>query len=303
MSTNTWPRPNVRPATGRPGSVSAKSLFLRSRKSVAPAPARTPIDRQPIVPPQVTKPRKSCHSDRRDLNRIQKNQENERQQDSRAELADKFSESLEQYRETLHSQAGSGLNAIENNLTRDLEELAVNVEAHFQKLGEIGEPLQKPFVAEALTKAEPDTDASAARTHEVLLQDSVSEFRKLNEEKGNILRRLWEEWEDAQFEIMSLAVELFGKDSISVVQLQIGNIGPGQQERLDDMLKVAEHAYDESHRDHADFRQDLRSFEESMGQISNKAKKTAKEIHDSHVQKKEDEMRQLTNLIRKITED
>ncbi len=98
MSTNSWPRSNMPPTTDKQGSVSAKPLFLRSRIPRAPVSARTPVDRQPIVPPQITKPRKSRHSDRRDSNRVQKNREIEKPQDPRAALADKFAgESLTEH--------------------------------------------------------------------------------------------------------------------------------------------------------------------------------------------------------------
>ncbi len=162
----------------------------------------------------------------------------------------------------------------------NLQELSVDVEAHFQKLGDVEEPLQRPFAAEALTKVQPSTDASAGRTYDVLLQDSVSEFRDLKKQKGTILRKLWEEWEEAQFEIMTLAVELFGKDSLSIEQLDNGDHRASQKEKLGDMFKAGQNAYDESHRYCADFRQDLKTFEDSTGQISNEAKKTAKDIHE-----------------------
>jgi hypothetical protein len=165
-------------------------------------------------------------------------------------------------------------------LASNLEELTVDVDAHFQKLREIEEPLQRPFVDEALTKVLPTKDACTAQTHDVLLQDSISDFRKINEEKGAILRKLWEEWEETQFDIMSLAIEAFGKDSLCFIQPQTGNVEHGQEERLEDVVKAGQIAYDASRQDHADFRQDLKSFGESMGQISNKAKKTANDMHE-----------------------
>lgn len=165
-------------------------------------------------------------------------------------------------------------------MAANLEEVTVDVEAHFQRLGVVEEPLQRPFAAEALTKVQPNTDASAGRTYDVLLQDSISDFCNIKKEKGKILRKLWEEWEDAQTEIMTLAVELFGKDSLSIVQLGNGDFRPSQQERLDDVFKAGQNAYDESRRHYAEFRQDLEIFEERTGQISNEAKQTAKGIHE-----------------------
>ncbi|EXJ58648.1 hypothetical protein A1O7_06076 [Cladophialophora yegresii CBS 114405] len=202
-----------------------------------------------------------------------------------------------------------------------LEELALDVEAHCHKLSEIEEPLQKPFATEALTNVRSDRKDAGAGTEEVLLKESISEFRKLNEEKGQILRQLWDEWEDVQFKIMSLAVELYGKDSLHVVQMETGPTKPGQRERLHDMFQVAKIAYDEMRRNHADFQQGLEGFEEDMGQISNKARNVAKEIHEvctapcldakavrnnvvqSHVQKRTENMKRITTLLQQFTED
>jgi hypothetical protein len=165
-------------------------------------------------------------------------------------------------------------------LASNLEELALDVEAHCHKLSEIEEPLQKPFSAEALTNVRSDRENAGVIREEVLLKESISEFRKLHEEKGQILRQLWGAWEDVQFEIVSLAVELYGKDSLHVVQLETGLMKPGQLERLHDTFAVAKTAHDKMRRDHAEFQQGLKGLEEEMGQISNKAKKVAKEIHE-----------------------
>jgi hypothetical protein len=206
-------------------------------------------------------------------------------------------------------------------LASNLEELAVDVEAHCHKLSEIEEPLQKPFTAEALTNVRSDRGNAGVIREEVLLKESVSEFRKLHEEKGQILRQLWGEWEDVQFEIVSLAAELYGKDSLHIVQMENELMKPGQLERLQDTFTVAKTAHDKTRRDHAEFQQGLKGLEEEMGQISNGAKKVAKEIHEvctspvsrcrvclnhlfqSYVQKKTENLKQITTLLQQFTED
>ena len=170
------------------------------------------------------------------------------------------------------------MGGIEKNLETSLEELTVEVEGQLQKLTDIEEPLQKSFVAEALTKSLTAKDDGKAVIEEVLLKDSISEFRTLNEDKEETLRKLWKEWEDIQFEIMALGVERFGKDSIVVMQLETEDVKLGQQERLDDMLKSAQSAYDEAHQDYADFQQDLKDFETSMCETSNQTKKAVKDM-------------------------
>ncbi|ETI22387.1 hypothetical protein G647_06461 [Cladophialophora carrionii CBS 160.54] len=281
----------MQPATDKHGTVSAKSLFSR--------PARTSVDRQSIVPPRVTKPRRSLPSEQRDSSQFY----GKRQNDPRVSLADKFIETLDRYGETLHDRSANDLEETERKLSSNLEELALDVEAHCHKLSEIEEPLQKPITTEALTNVRSAGKGAVAGTEEVLLKESISEFRKLNEEKGQILRQLWEEWEDVQLQIMSLAVELYGKDSLHVVQMETGTLKPGQLERLHDMFKVAKTGYHEMRRNHAELQRSLDGFEEDLGQISNKAKNVAKEIHESYVQKKTENMKQITNLLQQFTED
>ncbi|OCT51637.1 hypothetical protein CLCR_08851 [Cladophialophora carrionii] len=295
MSINTWSRSTTQPVTDKHATVSAKSLFSRPHKSLTPAPARTSVARQSIVPLRVTKPRQSLPPEQCGSSRVY----GKRQNDPRVGLADKLIESLDRYGETLHDRSAIDLEETERKFGSNLDELALDVEAHCHKLGEIEEPLQKPITTEALTNVRSAGNDAVAGTEEVLLKESISEFRKLNEEKGQILRQLWGEWEDVQLQIMSLAVELYGKDSLHVLQMQSGPLKPGQLERLHDMFKVAKNGYDERCRNHAEFQRSLDDFEEDMGQISNKARNVAKEIHE----KKTENMKQITTLLQQFTED
>jgi hypothetical protein len=147
----------------------------------------------------------------------------------------------------------------------------VEVEDRIQKLAEIEEPLQKPFVEEALSKLLAKTD-TATVTEQVLLKDGISKLRALNKEKEDTLQMLWKEWETVQFEIMSLAVERFGKESISITQLPDENITDEQKKRLADMVDAAQTACEETHRVHTEFRGELQNLEDSMVEISKKTK-------------------------------
>ncbi|KIX92216.1 uncharacterized protein Z520_12097 [Fonsecaea multimorphosa CBS 102226] len=190
-------------------------------------------------------------------------------------------ESLEQYRENVEIESKTQLDEVERKLIGGLEELTVDVETHFRELTEIEEPLQRPFAAEALTKV---TDERSS--DEVLLTDRISEFRALREEKEELLCKLWNEWEDIQFDLIKLAVEALGKQSILVTQLQGGAMKPGQQERLENTLDAAQKIHNEIHHRHAELDQNMTGLEETVGQIANRTKKAATDMQQQYTVQK-----------------
>ncbi|KIW91433.1 uncharacterized protein Z519_08329 [Cladophialophora bantiana CBS 173.52] len=258
--------------------ASVRSIFLRPRD----AAARTRLDRQPVPPPKVTKPRRARCLDQPDYLRISKTRESNDHLDPSSILADKFAGSLDQYRENVESESKHKLDEVERNLVGGLEELTVDVETRFRTLAEIEEHLQRPFVAEALTKIPLATDTDQAPNDEVLLKDRISKFRALREEKEDVLCILWNEWEDIQFDLLGLAVEALGKQSIQVAQLQNGALKPGQRERLEKTIDSAQKIHDGVYHRHTALGQDLTGFEETMGQISNRTKKAATDMQQQY---------------------
>ena len=173
------------------------------------------------------------------------------------------------YRENLYETATDGLDNIGKDLANSLGDLTVNLESHFQILSEIEEPLQKPFAGEALTKpCSAKAGAKGVAEEDWLLKDGITEFRQLYEEVGKTIHALWQEWENIQFEILSLAVECFGKESIEVMPLQTDDIKTGQQEWLANLLISGQKKHDEADRDHDKYQQELESFEENMSELS-----------------------------------
>ncbi|OQV01384.1 hypothetical protein CLAIMM_06755 [Cladophialophora immunda] len=182
-------------------------------------------------------------------------------------------ESLDQYRENVVIESKTKLDEVERELIGSLQELTVDIETHFRGLAAVEEPLQRPFAAEALTEVPPKTDTDLSSNDEILLKDRILEFRALREEKEEVLCKLWNEWEDIQFDLIKLAVEALGKQSVLVAQLQDGAMKPGQQERLENTLDSAQKIHDEVHHGHAQLEQDMTGFEETIGQIANRTKK------------------------------
>ncbi|EXJ71644.1 uncharacterized protein A1O5_05452 [Cladophialophora psammophila CBS 110553] len=190
--------------------------------------------------------------------------------------------SLDQYRENVESESQHKLDEVERNLVGGIKELTVNIETRFRRLAEIEEPLQRPFVAEALSKIPPATNPDQAHNDEVLLKDRISEFRALREEKEDVLCRLWNEWEDIQFDLLGLAAEALGKQSIQVAQLQNSAMKPGQRERLEKTIDSAQKIHEEIDHRHTGLGQDLTDFEEAMGQISNRTEKAATDLQQQY---------------------
>ncbi|KIW85920.1 hypothetical protein Z517_01313 [Fonsecaea pedrosoi CBS 271.37] len=173
------------------------------------------------------------------------------------------------------------LDEAERKLIGGLTELSVDVENHFRALAEIEEPLQRPLATEALTIVSNRTGNQGAEG-EVLLKDRIMKFRALREEKEDVLSKLWKEWEDIQFDLIRLAVEAFGKQSLLIVQLQDRAMKPGQQERLENTLDSAQKIHDEIHNQHAQLEQEMTGFEETIGQISNRTKKAAADMQQQY---------------------
>ncbi|KAH0844548.1 hypothetical protein FOPE_09786 [Fonsecaea pedrosoi] len=263
-------------STSRPMAV--KPIFVRSHD----AAAKTPSKRQPVPPPNTTKPGRVDRSEGRGFHRISKVRGSDRKKPEPSSiLADKFTESLEQYRENVQIESTSMLDEAERKLIGGLTELSVNIESHFRGLAEIEEPLQRPLATEALTKVSNGTGNQGAEG-EVLLKDRIMQFRALREEKEDVLSKLWKEWEDIQFDLIRLAVEAFGKQSLLIVQLQDRAMKPGQQERLENTLDSAQKIHDEIHHQHAQLEQDMTGFEETIGQISNRTKKAAADMQQQY---------------------
>ncbi|OAP60944.1 hypothetical protein AYL99_05946 [Fonsecaea erecta] len=265
----------MQPTNNKSHPPSLRPIFRRSRGA-------TPRYRQPVLPPTANKSRNVHHSDGRDSHRISKTRESDRKLDASSSLADKFTESLDHYRESVEIESKTQLDEIERKLIEGLEGVTVDIETHFHELAETEEPLQRPFAAEAFTPVPSRTDTDYRSTDEVLLKDRVLEFRALRTEKEEMLCKLWNEWEDIQFDLIRLAVETLGKQSIFVTQLQGGAMKPGQQERLEETLDPAQSLHDEIHQRHAELEQNVAGFEETMDQIANRTKKAATDMQEQY---------------------
>lgn len=168
------------------------------------------------------------------------------------------------------------LENVEKALVTGLEELTVDLDHHFDDLANIEEPLQKPFDTETLSiQPKPGPKQQA---QEVLLQDRITAFRKLREEKEKILCKLWEDWEDIQFRLIGLAAEVLGQDTLAFAQVRDEDMKPGQREKLENALEAAQKIFDANGDPHDSLAQDLEVFEENVGQIASKTKSTVSEL-------------------------
>ena len=171
------------------------------------------------------------------------------------------------------------LENVERALVTGLEDLTVDLDHHFGDLAKIEEPLQKPFDTETLSiQPDPDAEGSERQAEEVLLQDRITAFRKLREEKEKILCKLWEDWEDIQFRLIGLAAEVLGQDTLAFAQVRDEDMKPGQREKLENALMAAQKVFDENGDPHDSLAQDLEAFEENVGQIARKTKMTVSEL-------------------------
>ncbi|KIW52453.1 hypothetical protein PV05_08088 [Exophiala xenobiotica] len=188
--------------------------------------------------------------------------------------------SLDQYRESIHTSVVKDLENVEKALVTGLEELTVDLDHHFDDLANIEEPLQKPFDTETLSiQPKPGPKQQA---QEVLLQDRITAFRKLREEKEKILCKLWEDWEDIQFRLIGLAAEVLGQDTLAFAQVRDEDMKPGQREKLENALEAAQKIFDANGDPHDSLAQDLEAFEENVGQIASKTKSTVSELQQQY---------------------
>lgn len=157
-----------------------------------------------------------------------------------------------------------------------LKVLSVDVESHFEHLAQAEEPLQRPFAAESLAHVQ--SESNTHHVEKMLLHDQISNFRKVREEKEMILCKLWDEWEDIQFELIRLGVEVFPPESIAIAQVQDDNLKPGQKERLLSTFDSARKAREDTGNHYESLEQDLDAFEENLVQFGDKTKKTMTEM-------------------------
>lgn len=168
---------------------------------------------------------------------------------------------------------------MEKGLLTSLADLTTDLDHHFEELVKIEEPLQKPFDTEILSiRTTTVGDDGKGSQQEVLLQDRIANFRRLREEKEKALCRLWDEWEDTQFQLIRLPAEVLGAHSMTFAQNCEEDMKPGQKSRLDDALRLDPGGPQEEVAPHESLEQDLEAFQEQMHQISTKTKKTVTEM-------------------------
>ncbi|EXJ82024.1 hypothetical protein A1O1_08092 [Capronia coronata CBS 617.96] len=193
--------------------------------------------------------------------------------------------SLEQYRETVHEEVTKDLKDVQQDLTSSIDDLTVKVEEHFRSLNSIEEPLQRPFFAEVLnvqTKPNIATGEGHQERQEVLLSDRVAAFRKLRKDKELTLCKLWEDWEEVQFELIGLAAEVFGPESMTFAQSREEDMKPGQKEKLQKALQPVQGAHQQAKESSGSLEEDLRHFEASMLSIASKTKKTMTDMQQQY---------------------
>ena len=128
-----------------------------------------------------------------------------------------------------------------------------------------------------------DDASGQPQTQEVLLQDQISTFRTLRQEKEKILRKLWEDWENTQFDLISLAAEVLGQEAIRIAQNQDEGMKPGQKEKLENSFKNAQRGYEDRCSHHESIHQDLQAFEGEITQIASETKKIMTEMQQVSV--------------------
>lgn len=160
------------------------------------------------------------------------------------------------------------------------------VEDHFRSLNSIEEPLQRPFATETLNIQADSLDGNAEGpqgVREVLLRDRIEEFRKVREGKERTLCKLWEEWEEVQFELISLAAEVLGQESITFAQTRDKDMKPGQREKLQKALEPIRESHEDTSKRCVSLEADLAQLEASMDRITSNAKKTMTEMQQVSV--------------------
>lgn len=167
------------------------------------------------------------------------------------------------------------LEDVEKGLETGLDDLVVKLEGRFAHLTKLANPLQRPFEGESLSVP---SISNVEQPREVLLQDRISDFRKVRQQKEAILCKLWEDWEEIQFQLVSLTTEVLGRDQVVFGQTNDEDLKPGQKEKLHTVLESAQHTHDEKGNPHESLGQDLESFQENIDQLSQNVKKTATEM-------------------------
>jgi phytoene dehydrogenase-like protein len=189
--------------------------------------------------------------------------------------------SLDQYRNHLHGQAERDLEDTQKVLTAGLDALTRDLQHHLESLGQIEEPLQRPFATESIKlhrPADPESRTEGQQMQEVLLDHQISAFRKLMQDKEGILQGLWEEWEQVQLQLISLAAEALGRDGIVFAQTRDEDLKAGQKERLEDALNIAQRIHEEQCSPEETLEQDLTSFEGDMVQLASRTKQTVADM-------------------------
>lgn len=162
-----------------------------------------------------------------------------------------------------------------------MEDLTKKFEDHLRRLTSIEEPLQRPFDAEILKVQRSPNPENVGHSvaEEVLLLDRIEEFRKCRVEKEATLCKLWEEWEDVQFQLITLAADVYGQDSISFAQTRDEDLKPGQKERLQKALNHVHGAHGNTASDeYALLEEGLKGCEANMAEITSKTKNLMTEL-------------------------
>ncbi|KAJ4540613.1 hypothetical protein HRR83_007902 [Exophiala dermatitidis] len=158
-------------------------------------------------------------------------------------------------------------------------------EDHLRRLTSIEEPLQRPFDAEILKVQRSPNPENVGHSvaEEVLLLDRIEEFRKCRVEKEATLCKLWEEWEDVQFQLITLAADVYGQDSISFAQTRDEDLKPGQKERLQKALNHVHGAHGNTASDeYALLEEGLKGCEANMAEITSKTKNLMTELQQQY---------------------
>ncbi|KAI1630048.1 hypothetical protein EDD37DRAFT_645771 [Exophiala viscosa] len=270
----------------KPRRVSLKSAFgKRYDKN------HTPPDHLPEPFESNDKPQRDANSSRRTSNRVSKHQASEKHNSPSSILADGFAGKmtlyLDQYRNDIHNSVSKDLDDVEKEMCTSLADLTNDLDDHIERLLKVEEPLQKPFNTETLSICtNPAGEHGEGKQQEVLLQDRMDDFRKLREDKEKTLCRLWDEWEDIQFQLVGLAAEVLGPDMLTFAQTSEEDMKPGQKGRLQDALRLAQNGPPDKDNQHESLEQDLEVFHEEMNQITTKTKRTVTEMQQQYTVQK-----------------
>ena len=170
--------------------------------------------------------------------------------------------SLEEYREDVRDKAISDVTEAERGLNVTLKQLTTDIEARFADLGAVEEPLRRLFHVEKLVRHTVDGGQEV-----VQLKDGIAEFRQLLEEKRMVLDRLWSDWEATQIELIRLAVEVFGQESVHIVQ-RGKDTGGVLSENMEEIIEAAQRVHEEHDNGTTEFEEDLEAMGKKVEQVS-----------------------------------